>query len=420
MSTNRVVKIGSGIGSELRRTLSTNGLTYASLFCGCGGFDLGFELSGFKCIAAFDIDPIAVAVHRINLKSPAQVCDLSKEDVPFHYAIKNLDVIIAGTPCQGFSTAGKRNYDDPRNRLLISAGRIAIAAKPRVFILENVPTVNSGTHSVYWRSLLEMLKEAGYRIHEYLCDAFDIGLSQIRKRLFLFAWDKEKDICITFPSRRGGDLEDALVNINDAPDHYIKPLPRSGQIYSIAKRIKPGQKVSNVRGGPNSIHTWDIPEVFGVTTSKEKTVLITLMYLRRRLRIRQGGDADPVSLRILKNLFGTNTEALLDSLGHKGYIRRIGERYDLTHTFNGKFRRMRWDRPSLTVDTRFGEPRYFLHPKEHRGFSIREAARIQGFPDSFRFCGSERAQYRLIGNAVPPPVGTVMAEFVRRVLLNKN
>jgi DNA (cytosine-5)-methyltransferase 1 len=115
---------------------------------------------------------------------------------------------------------------------------------------------------------------------------------------------------------------------------------------------------------------------------------------------------------------GAKAAELLASLVSKGYVRKIGRRFDLANTFNGKYRRLEWDRPSFTVDTRFGEPGYFLHPSEDRGFTVREAARIQGFPDSFRFFGDTRGQYRLIGNAVPPPMARFIAKIVKSALLS--
>ena len=89
----------------------------------------------------------------------------------------------------------------------------------------------------------------------------------------------------------------------------------------------------------------------------------------------------------------------------------MGAFYDLTNAFNGKFRRLKWDQPAPTVDTRFGQPRYFLHPDEDRGFSVREAARIQGFPDAYKFPSSDSIAFRLIGNAVPPPMANAIALF---------
>ena len=115
--------------------------------------------------------------------------------------------------------------------------------------------------------------------------------------------------------------------------------------------------------------------------------------------------------------FGNKVVEDLKKLQKKGYIRVKDGLYDLVATFNGKFRRLDWNEPSLTVDTRFGEPKYFLHPDEDRGFTVREAARIQGFPDSFVFHGPIREQYRMIGNAVPPPIAARLSEFVKEIIL---
>ena len=106
----------------------------------------------------------------------------------------------------------------------------------------------------------------------------------------------------------------------------------------------------------------------------------------------------------------------MEGLIAKGYLRRVEEGIDLVGTFNSKFRRLAWDKPSCTVDTRFGAPRYFLHPSQQRGFTVQEAARIQGFPDRYVFQGNEQAQYRVIGNAVPPPLGSFAADIVTQLL----
>jgi DNA (cytosine-5)-methyltransferase 1 len=194
-------------------------------------------------------------------------------------------------------------------------------------------------------------------------------------------------------------------------------LDPNSEMGRIAQRIRPGQKLCNVRGGPRAIHTWDIPEVFGRTTKGEKKLLEALLHLRRRYRVRATGDADPVSATVLARELQEPVGELLAHLETKGFVRKINGKFDLTHTFNGKFRRLEWDAPAYTVDTRFGNPRYFLHPAKNRGFSVREAARIQGFPDSFVFTGPLAAQYRMIGNAVSPPTARVLAQAIRECLL---
>ena len=389
---------------------------FLSLFCGCGGFDLGFRQAGLRCVAALDVDPVAVGVHRLNLGQTAEVCDLSN-GVSHLDRIPRVDVVIAGPPCQGFSTAGKRNPDDPRNSLLAKACQIAVRVRPTVFVLENVSGVVAGAHRAHWEAVTRRLRASGYRTADVMCHAARAGVAQTRRRMLLLAWRNGREVDVAFPALPTPTLGDVIANINGAASHDPRPLTPGSRAIKIAARIGPGQKLCNVRGGEHSVHTWDIPEVFGRTNGRERAVLEGLLRLRRRCRLRDVGDADPVTATMLRQHVGRPVAETLRCLLRKGYVRHARGWYDLAHTFNGKFRRLQWDRPSLTVDTRFGDPRYFLHPEEHRGFTVREAARIQGFPDSYRFTGSERAQYRLIGNAVPPPMALCIAKYIRTALL---
>lgn len=399
------------------RTKQTENPTFASLFCGCGGFDLGFTQADFECRAAFDIDPIAIEAYQANLGQAGKVRDLSKPNMGLD-VLRGVDVLLAGPPCQGFSTAGRRDLNDPRNHLLLVAGEITTKVRPKVLVVENVTGVFSGAHKRYWDALNEMLRADGYHTAELRCDASEHGVPQMRKRAVLLAWRTAKDVAPALPLQPKKTLHAALANINGAPNHGPKQLPPKSESARIATRIAPGQKLCNVRNGARSVHTWDIPEVFGRVTQAEREVLETLLRLRRRLRIRDFGDADPVLASQVSEELGSASRHILERLVLKGYVRKIRHRYDLTHTFNGKFRRLPWDRPSYTVDTRFTQSRHFLHPDEDRGFTVREAARIQGFPDSFSFQGTETDQIRLVGNAVPPPLAHCLADYLRQALLS--
>lgn len=205
--------------------------------------------------------------------------------------------------------------------------------------------------------------------------------------------------------------------VDELPNHEPTVLKRDTEAYRIAKHIRQHQKLCNVRGGERAVPTWEIPSVFGKTTQRERKLLVAMRRLRRQVRSRDYGDADPLTITVIKRECGGDAATVLRTLIDKGYIRRVGKRYDLVHTFNGKFRRLSLTHPSPTVDTRFGTPRYFLHPEEERGFSVREAARIQGFPDDFVFTGSLPIQFRLVGNAVPPPVSKAVATAIRKALL---
>jgi DNA (cytosine-5)-methyltransferase 1 len=389
--------------------------TFVSLFCGCGGLDLGFQREGMRCVGAYDIDPIAVDNYRRNFRFQATVCDLTQNAISLPFG--KVDVVIAGPPCQGFSTAGARRLDDPRNQLLVTAGRVALRFHPTVFVAENVAGAVAGDHKRYWNTLENILREAGYQTTTLIFRSDRLGLAQLRKRVVLIAWKNRHHCQIELPNVAPLTLREVLRGVESLADHVPVGLSNDSRLGKIALHIRQGQKLSNVRGGDRAVHTWDIPQVFGRTTAFERKVLGVIMKIRRTQRQRNTGDADPVSKTRLERHLGTSADRVLRELLKKEYVRRIGRRYDLRHTYNGKFRRLRWGDAALTVDTRFGDPHFFLHPAENRGFTVREAARIQGFPDTYQFSGSIRDQFRVIGNAVPPPVAECLARVVWEALL---
>lgn len=386
---------------------------FVSLFCGCGGFDLGLMSKGFTPLAGYDVNVRAVESYRDNVCTAVNQVDLSQDTINLS---KRPEVVIAGPPCQGFSTAGLRDVDDSRNHLLPRAGELAIALQPRVAVIENVLAAASGEHSRYWNELQGLFRANGYRTNTLRCNAADLGMAQSRRRLLMFAWKTKRDGCFEMKAAPAARLDDVLKGVEELPDHIPEPLEKDSRLQLIASRIGPGQKLCNVRGGARSVHTWHIPEVFGKTTAAECCLLEFIMRVRRKERRRDFGDADPVDIKSIKREFGPSTEKLVQSLLKKGYLRLMNGYVDLTHTFNGKFRRFRWEDIACTVDTRFGEPQLFLHPNEDRPFTIREAARIQGFPDDYKFTGGKRDTFTLIGNAVPPPMGSFAASIVQGLL----
>ena len=390
-------------------------MTFASLFSGCGGFDIGFATRGFQSKGAFDWDADAVENFSANVEGPMSRVDLT-QGIPNEHTLHGIDALIAGPPCQGFSTAGKRQVNDARNHLLTLTGTIARRISPKVLVVENVAGALSGEHARYLNELDSSMRTAGYRTHTMRCQAADLGMAQLRRRVLFFAWRTGKDFEFTTPRLPASDLRSVITGASRHPNQKPLTLTQQSREWLIAKRIKPGQKLSNVRGGENAVATWDIPEVFGHITEHERTVLELLRRLRRQERQRDHGDADPVSLTRLEAALGAPFHRLVESLIAKRYLKRVDGGIDLVGTFNGKFRRLAWDKPSCTVDTRFGSPRYFLHPTQQRGFTVREAARIQGFSDSYVFRGSEQAQYRMIGNAVPPPLGEFAARIVTQLV----
>jgi DNA (cytosine-5)-methyltransferase 1 len=392
------------------------GRTFVSLYSGCGGMDLGFINAGYKCIAAYDFDTDAVENHKANLACPIFQRDLKDNCDDIVDTVRKADVLLAGPPCQGFSTAGKNLINDARNEHLINVVDIAVRALPEVVIIENVRGLLGGRYRNYFESAVGQLTNAGYFVSTTVADASQFGVPQLRKRVLVMASRTKQIENLTAENLPPSTIRTALSNLVNADNHTVKNIPENSSSYLIAKCISQGQKLSNVRGGDNAVHTWQIPEVFGAVTVFEGKLLDGIMRFRRQLRVREFGDADPVSISLLTKEFGSKAATSIQALIAKKYLKKVGRKIDLTHGFNGKFRRLSWDKPSLTVDTRFGQHRYFLHPEEHRGFTVREAARIQGFPDTYKFVSSEHASYRMIGNAVPPPLAFAVAKTVSKHL----
>lgn len=391
---------------------STRIPNFYSLFSGCGGLDLGFVEAGFAPRLSVDQDANALAVHAAHFGCPVQELDLAASDPSIPRSAR-IDVLLAGSPCQGFSTLGQRRVDDPRNSLLLVASRLAEKHRPKVVVAENVLGALSGEHRLYWDALHTSMRALGYRTKDFHINSSDFGVAQNRRRIVMISWrtralevpDLEKTSLVR--------LKDVLSISEGTSNHAPVELALHSKPRKIAERIGPGQKLTNSRGGDFAVHTWDIPEVFGRTNKAQRKILNTVLHLRRQDRRRDFGDADPVPTHVLEKMFGGE---VLEQLVNKGYLRKYANHHDLTSTFNGKYRRLDLDGMSRTVDTRFGDYTSVLHPTEHRSFTVREAARIQGFPDEIIFSGTLKEQFRMIGNAVPPPMAFAIAKSVRQLL----
>lgn len=387
---------------------------FVSLYCGAGGLDLGFISAGFQCIGAFDIDAVAVEFHNRNLGGHAAIANLSKSTDQVMDSLTRADIIIAGPPCQGFSTAGRNNPEDDRNLHLSRVAELASKSSADVVVIENVRGLLAKKNVQHLHHCISMLEEAGFAVEYKLFDLSEFGVPQARKRVIVVGSRNRNPITLdSIPKKPKRSLMDAIgrPSHNGCDATQCRALTMRDLL--VASHIAPGQRLTNVRRGARSIHTWDIPEVFGETSGEERLVLEVVSRIRRQIRIRDFGDADPVKPADLARVLGDEVFDTLTVLTRKGFLRKIGDCFDLTHTFNGKYKRLEWNKCAPTVDTRFIEPRYFLHPDECRGFSIGEMAALQGFPSNFVFPKSLSVASRLIGNAVPPTFGAAIARQMR-------
>jgi DNA (cytosine-5)-methyltransferase 1 len=151
-------------------------LNFISLFSGCGGFDIGFIKSGFNCIGAYDNDSNAIYNYQKNIGDWINNCDLEKiTGKELIKSNKKVDMVISGSPCQGYSTIGKRKLDDSRNNLLVKGGEIAINLNTNFFIAENVVGSLFGEHSMYWSILQKLFHKNGYRTKMEVLDSQYLG-----------------------------------------------------------------------------------------------------------------------------------------------------------------------------------------------------------------------------------------------------
>lgn len=385
-----------------------------SLFSGCGGLDYGFSQMGFRVSAAFDADEHAVSCYNANHSNEAV-----KFKIHEGWQLENpTDVIIAGPPCQGFSTGGGYKENDPRNSLLLSTCRVIAQSGAKLAVIENVAALTNKRNRQYLQRAIKILTEAGYACTVQVYSAVDFGVAQRRKRTLIFARKGNALFQAPVPSRkRQATVAEALSNMPITLQAHKPKYPEASSKHAIISRyINAGQKLCNVRASSASVATWDIPEWFGETTAYEKEILSAIRSLRRRNRKRNFGDADPVSISEIKSAIPQIKKSELSHLINLNYVRRVGGNFDLRDTFNGKYRRLDPNDVSPTVDTRFGDIQLFLHPWEDRALTVREAARLQGFPDSFIFPDREKDAFRLIGNAVPPPMAEQIAAACRELL----
>jgi len=426
-----------------------------SLFCGCGGLDLGFLRAGFDLVYACDLDPVAVACYARNVDVRVHCRDVTTDT--FREDVRNLarcDVVLGGFPCQGFSKAGPKDEDDSRNTLYVEMQRVVAKLVPKLFIAENVDGLSQNFGGAYLKRITSDFASLGYSVEHRIIDAVGYGVPQHRRRIFFVGTRTDQGITFTWPAlshsapARNGEfriaqpwagptlfdpapptlssprtIRDAIGDLvergREVPDHIVaKVWPKKYD--RVFRRIGAGQKLCNVRHAQTSVYTWEIPDVFGETTARERQVLEIISTHRRHKRYGTVPNGNPLAtdeIERLSGLAGVTTEII--SLLEKGYLKEIKGKHDLKGAMfcSGLFKRPLWDEPAPTVLTNFHNPRYFLHPVENRPFTLRECARLQSFPDDFHFLDDAGevdliSGYRLVGNAVPPLVSRAFAESV--------
>jgi DNA (cytosine-5)-methyltransferase 1 len=359
--------------------------TAVDLFCGAGGLSLGLQHAGFSVLVGADSDAFALETHVANLGGVGYGDDLG-DPRPFlaqlrRWGVRRTDVVAAGLPCQPFSRAGGskirslvrqgvRRKDDPRVRMWRTFLATVAALRPRAVLVENVPDLAVWEDGALLLELCERLRALGYRIEARVLGAYDHGVPQHRRRLFLvglrpglrYRWPAGK--------RRPTSLRMA---IGDLP--IVRPAQRNED---------------RPYGGP-------------------ATAFQRLM----RVGVR-GTGRGRIFDHITRDVRADDAEAfaLLRQGGTYTDLPRRLRRYR-DDIFDDKYKRLAWNELSRSITAHLAKDGYwYIHPTQGRTLSVREAARIQTFPDWFRFAGPPSRRYQQIGNAVPP----LLAQAIGRQL----
>ncbi|MEL7739068.1 DNA cytosine methyltransferase [Citromicrobium bathyomarinum] len=337
--------------------------TALDLFCGAGGLSRGLADAGLSVVGAVDSWEPAIRSYRENFEHQVWQADVGKlnaAELSKMGLAGPIDLVVGGPPCQGFSIQRIGADTDGRNDLIGSFARTVISLHPKLFIMENVPGLLGHRGREHLRRFEALLAHAGYETTQRILDASDFGVPQMRKRVFVVGWPKSIGVRFEYPEPISSDprtVRDAIGDLTEPP-HDFKPMP--------GDRLHRRMKLSEVN-------------------------------LRRLKHIPPGGGFEdlPVELRV-------------DC--HKAGAARIGHR--------NVYGRLAFDRPASTITARFDSftRGRFAHPEQDRNITLREGARLQGFPDSHAFLGTQEEVAALIGNSVPPPLGKAMGRAAVRFL----
>jgi DNA (cytosine-5)-methyltransferase 1 len=352
----------------------------------------------------------AAETHRQHIPGLIFECDirkLSKTDYLRGAELKcgELDLLFAGPPCQGFSVIGTRKVSDTRNSLFREVLRATRAMRPKSVVIENVPGLISLADGYYLRSVLLGLKRLGYQAACAELLAAHYGAPQMRWRLVIVGWREDLDIPAGFgfpvPTHGKSAIGDLISNVpisDEACKGFISTKAAIGDLPPVLA----GQTGYEYLGPPRS----------AFQRQARKTESGTRMDFRELHDHYAAalGEATLTRLRLLKP--GQDWRDLPYELLPPSMKR--AQRKDHTR----RYRRMTWDGIPRAIITRFRDPKSgeYTHPDQDRTITIREAARIQGFPDWYSFSGSNTSKYSQVGNAIPVPLASAIALEVSRCL----
>jgi len=362
------------------------------LFAGCGGLSLGFEQAGFDIAASVEIDPIHSLVHHYNFPYssilPKDIRHVSPDEVIDAFNGHSVDVIVGGAPCQGFSMIGKRQLDDDRNFLVRNYLRFVAELSPRYFVFENVKGITLGKHRQFLEEIIIYASDLGYEILPWkVLDARDYGVPQARKRLILIGY-KRGEVAPAYPEPSHHPSPETLL------DYFLPRTPTTSEVLDDlpdAECFPELQHTDAVKYEPSNSFT-DVLSYYRPVKDED------WLFAYRR-------DWDPSLLTSSARTNHTSLSRLRFEATAEGEIEPNSRFYKLRP--NGFANTLRAGTDSSRGA--FTSPRP-LHYKYNRCVTVREMARLHGYPDWFRFHSTKWHGARQIGNSVPPPMARAVAE----------
>lgn len=343
------------------------------LFAGCGGLSKGFMEAGFEIIVGVDNEQSALNTFELNHKGSIGLnADLSKQEtfdeIRKIAGNREIDVVIAGPPCQGFSLTGPRNFDDPRNKLYLAVIELVKQYQPKGFIIENVPGMATMYDGQVKEEILKRFREMGYNVDCRILLAADYGVPQMRRRLI-------------FMGVRADVGEPKFPKPSVDSEHYVTCRDALSDLPS--RKDELGNEID-------------------VYTMEPQTEY------QRKMRMNSSTLHNHVATA--HKQFVKDTIALVPEGGN---YKDLPPGWGESRKFNEAWTRYHGDKPSKTIDT--GHRNHF-HYEYNRVPTVRENARLQSFPDDFIFTGTRTQQNRQVGNAVPPLLGFALGKELLEII----